>query len=135
MTKIEAGRYALLPRVLVIDDSSLVRLYYRAALESAGFEVEQAINGLEAMEKVLGQEFDLVIVDVNMPMMDGLSFLRRLRSSEGAAATLPALMISTEAGRQDIEDARAAGANYYLVKPISEADLVRHAAVLAGMPV
>ena len=63
-------------RVLVVDDSSLVRLYYRSALEKAGFEVEQAINGIEAMEKVLSQPFDLVIVDVNMPRMDGFTFLR-----------------------------------------------------------
>ena len=47
---------------------------------------------------------------------------------------LPALMITTEAGEQDIEDARAAGANFYLVKPVSEADLLRHAAVLTGAP-
>ena len=51
-------------RVLVVDDSSLVRLYYRSALEKAGFAVEQAINGIEAMEKVLSEPFDLVIVDV-----------------------------------------------------------------------
>ena len=68
-------------RILVVDDSSLVRLYYRDVLEKAGFEVEQAINGIEAMEKVLAQPFDLVIVDVNMPQMDGFSFLRALRRS------------------------------------------------------
>ena len=66
-------------RILVVDDSSLVRLYYRSALEKAGFEVEQAINGIEAMERVLSQRFDLVIVDVNMPRMDGFTFLRSLR--------------------------------------------------------
>jgi CheY-like chemotaxis protein len=68
-------------RVLVVDDSSLVRLYCRGVLEKAGFEVEQAINGIEALEKVLTQTFDLVIVDVNMPRMDGFSFLRALRGS------------------------------------------------------
>ena len=112
-------------RILVVDNSSLVRLYYRNALETAGFEVEQAINGIEAMEKVLAQAFDLVIVDVNMPRMDGFSFLRALRRSAPEVATLPALIITTEAGEQDIDDARAAGANFYLVKPVSEADLVR----------
>ena len=83
-------------RILVVDDSSLVRLYYRSALEKAGFTVEQAINGMEAMEKALAQSFDLVVVDVNMPKMDGLSFLRVLRSSDGDIASVPALMISTE---------------------------------------
>ena len=86
-------------KVLVVDDSSLVRLYYRSALETAGFEVKQAINGIEAMEKVLSESFDLVIVDVNMPRMDGFTFLRSLRSGAADVATLPALMISTESGR------------------------------------
>ena len=116
----------------MVDDSSLVRLYCRDILERGGFEVEQAINGIEAMEKVLAQAFDLVIVDVNMPRMDGFSFIRALRSNASPVAALPALVITTEAGAQDREDARAAGANFYLVKPVSEAELLRHAAVLTG---
>ncbi len=120
-------------RVLVVDDSSLVRLYYRSGLEKAGFVVEQAINGIEAMEKVLSQPFDLVIVDVNMPRMDGFTFLRSLRSDAVDVATVPALMISTESGLQDISDAKAAGANFYLVKPVTEAELVRHVCVLTGV--
>lgn len=119
-------------RVLVVDDSSLVRLYCQSVLEKAGFQVDQAINGIEAMEKVLVEPFDLLIVDVNMPGMDGISFLRALRANDTPAATLPALVMSTEAAPQDIEDARAAGANFYLVKPVSEADLVRHVAILSG---
>jgi two-component system, chemotaxis family, chemotaxis protein CheY len=122
-------------RILVVDDSSLVRLYYRSALEKAGFLVEQAINGIEAMEKVLSQSFDLVIVDVNMPRMDGFAFLRSLRKyGDADVASLPALMISTESEHQDMAAARAAGANFYLVKPVSEVDLVRHAGVLTGVP-
>ena len=119
-------------RVLVVDNSSLVRLYYRSALEKAGFEVEQAINGIEAMERALSQPFDLVIVDVNMPRMDGFTFVRALRRGAADVAVLPALMISTESEMQDIAAARAAGANFYLVKPVAEAELVRHVCVLTG---
>jgi two-component system, chemotaxis family, chemotaxis protein CheY len=119
-------------RILVVDDSSLARLYYRSALEDAGFSVEQAINGIEAMEKVLTQAFDLLIVDINMPRMDGFAFLRSLRCSDGDIAKLPALMVSTESEEQDFAAARAAGANFYLVKPVAEADLVRHVGVLTG---
>jgi two-component system chemotaxis response regulator CheY len=119
-------------RVLVVDDSSLVRLYYRSALEKAGFIVEQAINGIEAMEKVLSEPFDLVIVDVNMPRMDGFTFLRSLRSGAAEMEALPALMISTESEMQDVTEARAAGANFYLVKPVAEEELVRHVCVLTG---
>jgi two-component system chemotaxis response regulator CheY len=134
MTEAEKAPRAARGRILVVDDSSLVRLYCREALQKAGFEVEQAINGIEAMEKVLAQPFDLVIVDVNMPRMDGFSFLRALRCSASDIATLPALVITTEAGEQDIDDARSAGANFYLVKPVSEVDLLRHVAALAGTP-
>jgi two-component system chemotaxis response regulator CheY len=121
-------------RILVVDDSSLVRLYYRSTLEKAGFEVEQAINGIEAMERALSARFDLVIVDVNMPRMDGFTFLRSLRCGTNDVASLPALMISTEAEIQDIADARASGANFYLVKPVAEAELVRHVCALTGVP-
>src|SRR3954447_23755795 len=86
------------PRVLVVDDGSLIRLYYRQTLEAAGFQVLEAINGIEALEKVLSERFDLVIVDINMPKMDGMSFLRALRSQEGHAGALPALVISSESG-------------------------------------
>lgn len=119
-------------RILIVDDSSLVRLYYRNALETAGFEVEQAGNGIEAMEKVLARAFDLVIVDVNMPRMDGLSFMREVRRAASDVATIPALIISTEAGQQDIEDSRVAGANFYLVKPVSDEVLLSHVAALTG---
>ncbi len=120
------------PRVLVVDDSALVRLFYRSALEKAGFAVEQAINGIEAMEKVLSEPFDLVIVDVNMPRMDGFTFVRALRSATADVSTLPALIISTESEIQDIAEARAAGANFYLVKPVAETELVSHVHVLTG---
>jgi two-component system chemotaxis response regulator CheY len=120
-------------RVLVVDDSSLVRLYFRSALEKAGFEVEQAINGIEGMERVLSQRFDLVIVDINMPRMDGFTFVRSVRSGANDIASLPALMISTEAEMQDMAEARASGANFYLVKPVAEAELVRHVCALTGV--
>jgi len=119
-------------RVLLVDDSSLVRRYMRDALERAEFAVEEAFNGLEAMEKILMHPFDLIVVDVNMPKMDGYAFLRALRGREAGIASTPALMISTEAGQQDIDAARAAGANYYLVKPVSQDSLVLHARALTG---
>jgi two-component system chemotaxis response regulator CheY len=121
-------------RVLVVDDAGLIRLYYRGALEAAGYSVDEALNGLEAMEKVLGERFACLIVDVNMPKMDGLSFLRALRRQPLPIASVPVLVTSTEAAPHDLAAARAAGANYYLVKPISQADLARHVAVLTGRP-
>ncbi|WCS28262.1 response regulator [Methylobacterium sp. NMS14P] len=109
-------------------------MYYRGALERAGFAVDEALNGVEALERVLSATYDLLVVDVNMPKMDGFSFLRALRGREPPIRSIPALMTSTEAGDGDREAARAAGANFYLVKPLSEDVLVAHSRALAGIP-
>lgn len=121
-------------RILVVDDASLVRRFYRDALERAGFEVDEALNGVEALEKVLADSYDLVIVDVNMPQMDGMTFLRTLRRQSAAVSSLPSLVISTEAAQQDAVAARAAGANFYLVKPVSQERLVEHVSIMCGVP-
>jgi two-component system chemotaxis response regulator CheY len=122
----------LKPRVLVVDDAALVRRYYRQALECAGYEVDEALNGLEALEKLLSAPADLLVVDVNMPQMDGLSFLNILRRQELPAASTPAVVISTEAKPEDAEAARRAGANFYLVKPVSPERLIEYADLLSG---
>ena len=118
-------------RILVVDDASLVRLYYRRILEGAGYEVDEAFNGLEALEK-LENPPDLLIVDVNMPQMDGITFLAALREQSLPSSAIPALVVSTEAGAQDRVAARAAGANYYLVKPLRDTELTEHVAMLCG---
>jgi two-component system chemotaxis response regulator CheY len=120
--------------VLVIDDASLVRLYYRSALEGAGFRVQEALNGLEALERLPGMGVDLLIVDINMPQMDGLSFLKALRQSDAAIAAIPALVTSTESRDVDFAAARAVGANYYIAKPVNAQTLVDFAAMLSGVP-
>ncbi|GJD32951.1 Sensor protein EvgS [Methylobacterium adhaesivum] len=120
------------PRVLVVDDASLVRMYYRGVLEKAGFAVDEALNGIEGLERVLLASYDLLVVDVNMPKMDGFSFLRAVRGREPPIRSIPALMTSTEAGDDDREAAREAGANFYLVKPLPEDVLIAHARALAG---
>lgn len=120
--------------ILVVDDASLVRLYYRSTLEQAGYLVEEALNGIEGLEKLLTTAVDLLIVDVNMPQMDGLTFLTKLRRKERPIASIPALITSTESGEQDFEGARAAGANFYLVKPIDRQTLLEFAAMLCGVP-
>jgi two-component system chemotaxis response regulator CheY len=118
--------------VLVVDDASLVRLYYRDALEKAGFEVAEALNGLEALERLLAERFDLLIVDVNMPQMDGITFLQTLRAKTLPMSSIPALMTSTEAAPQRIAAARAAGANFYVVKPLPAETLVQYASLFCG---
>ncbi|MGV7030689.1 response regulator [Methylobacterium symbioticum] len=118
-------------RVLVVDDATTVRMYYRDVLESAGFTVEEAVNGFEGLEKAIAQSFDLLVVDVNMPKMDGYAFLRQGRALPELRA-VPALMISTESAPQDRVRAYAAGANLYLVKPVQPQTLAEAARVMAG---
>jgi two-component system chemotaxis response regulator CheY len=119
--------------VLVIDDASLVRAYYRQALERAGYRVDEALNGLEGLEKLLMQSFDVVIVDINMPQMDGITFLSALRSRELPVSGTPALVTSTEAGVLDADAARKAGANFYLVKSVPQSTLVGFVDIMAGV--
>ncbi|MER7006101.1 response regulator [Dactylosporangium sp. NPDC000555] len=119
--------------VLVVDDAATVRMYHSRLLAGAGFHVEQAANGLEAVESALVRPFDLYIVDVNMPKMDGYACVRALRG-ETVTTTAPIVMISTEDRPGDAERAYRAGANLYLVKPVDAERLVRVATMLAGPP-
>ena len=121
-------------RILIVDDASLVRRFYRDALERAGFDVDEALNGVEALEKLLAEPSDLLIVDVNMPQMDGFTFLRTLRRQAPPISSIPALVISTEAGPHDLRAARSAGANFYLVKPVAQDVLVAHVSIMCGLP-
>lgn len=121
-------------RVLVVEDAGLVRAYYRDILERAGYQVDEALNGVEAMEKLLQTGFDIIVVDVNMPQMDGISFLKALRRQELPLASIPAIVASTESENHDKAAARAAGANHYLVKPLREDTLLRYIALMTGRP-
>ena len=119
-------------RILLVDDARLIRSYYRAALKPDDYEIDEAMNGLEALEKLLMKPADLLIVDINMPRMDGLTFLRRLRRGDAPNSAIPALLTSTEAKASDMEAAREAGANFYLVKPIAPDALRAHVALMVG---
>ncbi len=122
-------------QVLVVDDAATVRMYHRKMLGDAGWHVDEAANGVEALEKVLAQPkespFDLYVVDINMPKMDGYSFVRELRRL-GHVAQAPVLMVSTEAQAHDATAAQDAGANCYLVKPAKPTELVLTAALMLG---
>jgi two-component system chemotaxis response regulator CheY len=117
-------------RILIVDDAATVRMYHRAILESAGYLVEEAWNGIEALEKALGAPFDLYIVDINMPKLDGYGFLRELRQQQ--IAQQPAVMVSTEAAAGDETMAYQAGANSYLIKPVKQPQLLSHVRLLLG---
>lgn len=118
--------------VLVVDDATTIRKFHRSILEAAGFAVEEAMNGVEALERVLSatRRFGLLLVDVNMPGMDGYSLVTRLRGEAGLAMT-PVIMISTEREPRDAQRGFAAGANLFLVKPVRPERLAAFALAIA----
>ncbi len=119
--------------ILVVDDAATVRMYHRSILEEGNFSVAEAANGYEALEVTLERRFDLMLVDVNMPRMDGYTFVESVR--EGALnRETPIVMISTEAGAADITRGYVAGANAYLTKPVAPAKLLRLARLLCRRP-
>lgn len=118
-------------RVLVVDDAATVRRYHRQVLTEAGFEVREAVNGLEALEQAVGGGIALYLVDVNMPLMDGLTFVRQLRARTDVAQS-PVVVISTESEGKDRDAAMEAGANYYMVKPAKPEALAALARLLTG---
>jgi len=117
-------------RILIVDDAATVRMYHRNILEGAGYAVDEAINGIEALEKALQNPFDLYLVDINMPKLDGYGFLSQLRREEIDQA--PAIMISTEAAANDQTTAYRAGGNGYFVKPIKPVQLLTYVRILLG---
>jgi two-component system chemotaxis response regulator CheY len=117
-------------RILIVDDAATVRMYHRGILESAGYMVEEAMNGIEALEKTLESPFDLYVVDVNMPRLNGYGFLSELRQQE--IPQQPAIMVSTEAEPGDEAAAYLAGANGYLIKPVQPTQLLTYTRLMLG---
>lgn len=105
--------------VLIADDHEAMRVMLTRVLVRAGVQrVRTAASGLEAIAKLAEQPASVVLIDQNMPGMDGVSFIRAVRSDEALAAT-PIIMISGAASQEHADKARAAGANAVMVKPVS----------------
>jgi two-component system chemotaxis response regulator CheY len=112
-------------KILVVDDSAIVRNVHSVILKSAGFEVVEAKNGAEAYEKALSDHFDLLIVDINTPEMDGFSLCEKIRKNRNYK-NIPILIVSTEAEQEDKIKGFKAGANLYLVKPVKSETLIQN---------
>ena len=118
-------------KVLIVDDGITMRMYYRDVLEKAGFIVEEAANGVEGLEKILAGRFDLAVVDINMPKMNGYEFVRELRK-DPASQSIPVMTVSTEDQEGDKLKAYESGANFYMVKPIRPDELEQVARLFTG---
>jgi len=109
-------------RVLIADDDPLSRELLCDCLEPLGVEVIQARDGVEAIESIRHHVPQLLLVDIQMPRMDGFELLRRIRSNPGTAS-IPVLAISAFAMAGDAERALARGFDHYITKPVSIAEL------------
>ena len=112
------------PRVVLADDSIFQRMMTRALLESDGYQVLEAADGREVLELVRLTRPDLVVMDVAMPSMDGVTATRRIRSGAAATADVPIVFLSALSASGDRDMALAAGGDDYLVKPISDRELL-----------
>jgi len=111
--------------VLVVDDEPMARTLLRLMLVRAGFEVSEAENGFDALEKVEGNLPDLILLDVMMPGMDGFTVCQKVRARE-ETADLPIIMLSAKTDSDSINRGLLVGATKYLTKPISPEELTKH---------
>lgn len=109
--------------ILAVDDSASMRQMVTFTLKGAGFDVVEAVDGVDALGKAKGQKFDLVISDVNMPNMDGLTLIKELRALPSFKFT-PMLMLTTESSSEKKMEGKAAGATGWIVKPFNPDQLL-----------
>ena len=109
--------------ILAVDDSASIRQMVSFTLKSAGYEITEAVDGQDGLNKAKSKSFNLILTDQNMPNMDGLSLIKNLRAMP-AYKTVPILMLTTEAGDTMKAQGKAAGATGWLVKPFDPAKLV-----------
>jgi two-component system chemotaxis response regulator CheY len=115
-------------RALIVDDSSVMRKIVERSLRQAGLdlaEVREASNGAEALSELTKGPVDLILCDINMPVMDGLEFVRNLQTVEGGKA-MPVVMITTEGSESHVVQALSYGARGYIRKPFSADQVKEH---------
>lgn len=117
--------------ILTVDDSSSLRMAIRIALNGAGYDVSEAVDGLDGLNKAKAAKFDMIIADLNMPNMNGLDMIREIRKLPIQLGT-PIIFLTTESDEAIKQEARAAGATGWLVKPFVPDQLLRIAAKVLG---
>jgi two-component system chemotaxis response regulator CheY len=110
-------------RILLVDDSASVRQVAGIALRRAGYETVEAVNGQEALGLLDGEKLNLIISDVNMPVMNGIEFLKAVKQHPTSRFT-PVIMLTTEAGDDLKQQGRAAGAKAWITKPFQPQTLI-----------
>ncbi len=109
--------------ILAVDDSASIRQMVAFTLKGAGYEVVDAVDGMDGLEKAKARTFNLVLTDQNMPRMDGMTLIKSLRALPQYRTT-PILVLTTEASEAMKQAGRAAGATGWLVKPFDPQKLI-----------
>lgn len=110
-------------KILAVDDSASMRQMVSFTLKGAGHDVVEAVDGVDALAKAKGAKFDLVVSDVNMPNMDGITLIKELRALPDFKFT-PMLMLTTESAGDKKQQGKAAGATGWIVKPFNPDQLL-----------
>ena len=110
-------------QILAVDDSASMRQMVAFTLKSVGHQVMEATDGQDALNKAKSQRFDLIVTDVNMPIMDGISFIKNIRTHPNYKST-PILMLTTESSMDKKAQGKAAGATGWIVKPFNPDQLL-----------
>lgn len=129
MCIVKKARDEVMKSILVIDDSPVARGFHINILKTAGFVADGASDGINALEKTTLKHYDLILCDINMPNMDGLTFIRKYRETEQPT---PIIIISTQEDVTYRQNAYQIGANLFIVKPAKPAHLITHIKMLLG---
>ena len=118
--------------ILIVDDSKTVRNLVAFIMKKEGFKVITAEDGLDGLEKLYSAEkIDLIISDINMPRMDGFTFIKSVREQD-AYRDMPIVVLSTEGQEKDIQAGLSIGANMYMVKPAQPEKMLKNVKMLLG---
>jgi two-component system chemotaxis response regulator CheY len=109
--------------IMIVDDSASLRQVVSIALKGAGYDTLEASDGKDALSKLTGQKVHLIISDVNMPNMDGLTFVKQAKQLPAYKFT-PVIMLTTEAGETKKQEGQAAGAKAWVIKPFQPAQML-----------
>lgn len=114
-----------MPNILVVEDSPTMRQLITFAMKRiTNVKVIEATDGVDALKKLSSEKIDLILADINMPVMDGLKLVSLVRSNQAYKA-IPIIIITTEGAKEDKDKAMAIGANAYLPKPIQTQELIK----------
>lgn len=119
------------PHILTVDDSASIRMTTKIAFSNAGYQVTEAVDGMDGLNKAKAGQYDLIVTDLNMPNMNGLQMIEALRQSP-AHLGVPILFLTTESDGEMKARAKAAGATGWVTKPFDPENLVKIARKVLG---